>query len=64
MIKFNNGRGAIICDECAVIITVGFDESRVPFMVVDKDIDGDIVNNHFCSELCKFNYFKKLEENG
>lgn len=61
MKKFNNGNGAIICDECFVIITVGLDESNVPFTIIDN-VNDEIY--HFCSEICKFNYFKKIEENG
>jgi len=61
MKKFNNGNGAIICDECSVIIIVGLDESNVPFTIVDNVNDE---TNHFCSEVCKNNYFKKKEQNG
>ena len=55
-IKFNGGRGALLCDECHIIIAEG------------NNIPNEVKCNHiqnlyfFCSDECKAKYLEKFEK--
>ena len=66
--KFNGGRGAILCEECGVILAEGEEINDIISISSDEEKTNDIltynINNveYFCCELCRCEYYKKRME--
>lgn len=66
--KFNGGRGAILCEECGVILAEGVEINDIIGKSSDEEIMNDIltynINNveYFCCDLCRGEYYKKRME--
>lgn len=54
-IKFNGGRGALLCEFCGVICATG---DRIPNQYFLDINHGDLV---FCSEKCMDAFFEKMK---
>lgn len=52
-IKFNGGYGALLCENCGVIIATS---DRIPEQYKRTNPNGDLI---FCSEKCYNKYLKK-----
>lgn len=57
-LKFNNGRGAVICDNCSTVIYSGFNNfpKDISDAIERKDYDYGPI---FCCEKCEKEYNEK-----
>jgi len=51
MLKFNNGKGATLCDCCGTLIYEGFEENR-QYFACDSDVVETVDGHIYCSQEC------------
>lgn len=63
--KFNGGRGAILCNECGVVVAQGAEIDHLVMDNIIPNINSAVAqDNHvFCSKECRDKFFDKLKNN-